>query len=83
MAALAAIRARLFFSDGINGENDGLFAALRPAVPEPASLALLGAALVFGRSPAPETRRYGVILPSRTAMRMGLISISRHTPPVT
>ena len=35
-----------FFSDGINGENDGLFAALRP-VPEPANLALLGAALAL------------------------------------
>ncbi|HEY1260885.1 MAG TPA: TIGR03118 family protein [Stellaceae bacterium] len=37
----------LFFTDGINGETDGLFAALRP-VPEPASLILLGAALAFG-----------------------------------
>jgi len=36
----------LFFSDGINGENDGLFAALTP-VPEPASIALLGAALAL------------------------------------
>jgi uncharacterized protein (TIGR03118 family) len=38
----------LFFADGINGEADGLFAALTPApVPEPASLGLLGAALAF------------------------------------
>jgi uncharacterized protein (TIGR03118 family) len=37
----------LFFSDGINGEADGLFAALTPAVPEPSSLALLAAALGF------------------------------------
>jgi uncharacterized protein (TIGR03118 family) len=36
----------LFFSDGINGETDGLVAALS-AVPEPASLGLLGAALAF------------------------------------
>lgn len=33
----------LFFSDGINGENDGLFGAL--TVPEPSGLALLAAAL--------------------------------------
>jgi uncharacterized protein (TIGR03118 family) len=38
----------LFFADGINGEADGLFAALTPTpVPEPASLGLLGAALAF------------------------------------
>lgn len=37
----------LFFSDGINGETDGLFAALQPAVPEPSSLTLLGTAIVF------------------------------------
>ena len=38
----------LFFADGINGEADGLFAALTPApVTEPASLGLLGAALAF------------------------------------
>jgi uncharacterized protein (TIGR03118 family) len=36
----------LFFSDGINGENDGLFAALTP-VPEPASIVLLGVALAL------------------------------------
>jgi uncharacterized protein (TIGR03118 family) len=34
----------LYFSDGINGEADGLFAALAP-VPEPSSLVLLAAAL--------------------------------------
>jgi len=33
----------LFFTDGINGETDGLFAAIT-FVPEPSSLALLGAA---------------------------------------
>ena len=33
----------LFFNDGINGETDGLFAAIT-FVPEPSSLALLGAA---------------------------------------
>src|SRR5262249_29433298 len=33
----------LYFSDGINGERDGPFAAL--SVPEPSSLALLSAAL--------------------------------------
>jgi uncharacterized protein (TIGR03118 family) len=33
----------LFFTDGVNGEADGLFAALTPA-PEPSSLALLAAA---------------------------------------
>jgi uncharacterized protein (TIGR03118 family) len=38
----------LYFSDGIAGEAHGLFAAIAP-VPEPASLALLGAALaLFG-----------------------------------
>ena len=43
----------LYFSDGINGEQDGLFAALTvspappSAVPEPSSLALLGAGLVL------------------------------------
>ncbi len=37
----------LFFSDGINGEANGLFAAIN--VPEPSSLALLGAALAFLR----------------------------------
>jgi len=36
----------LYFSDGINGEADGLFGAIR-AIPEPASLALLGPALAF------------------------------------
>jgi hypothetical protein len=35
----------LYFTDGINGERDGLFAALSvaAAVPEPSTLALLGA----------------------------------------
>lgn len=40
----------LFFTDGINGEHDGLFAAL--TVPEPSGLALFGAglaALALGR----------------------------------
>jgi uncharacterized protein (TIGR03118 family) len=38
----------LYFTDGVNGENDGLFAALA-AVPEPSGLALLGTALaLFG-----------------------------------
>lgn len=38
----------LFFTDGINGETDGLFAAIT-FVPEPGSLALLGAAFaLFG-----------------------------------
>ena len=36
----------LYFADGINGETDGLFAAI-DAVPEPSTLALLGAALAF------------------------------------
>lgn len=36
----------LYFSDGINGEANGLFGAIR-AIPEPASLALLGPALAF------------------------------------
>jgi uncharacterized protein (TIGR03118 family) len=36
----------LFFSDGINGEMDGLFAAIA-FVPEPSSLALLAAAIAF------------------------------------
>ena len=35
----------LYFTDGINGERNGLFAAL--AVPEPSTLALLGAALAL------------------------------------
>jgi uncharacterized protein (TIGR03118 family) len=42
----------LFFTDGINGESDGLFGSLTP-VPEPASIALFAAALgglgVIGR----------------------------------
>jgi len=39
----------LYFTDGVDGEMHGLFAALTPAVPEPSSLALLAAALgVFG-----------------------------------
>ena len=37
----------LYFTDGIDGETHGLFAALTPAVPEPSSLALLAAALGF------------------------------------
>jgi uncharacterized protein (TIGR03118 family) len=38
----------LYFTDGVNGENNGLFAAISP-VPEPSSLALLAAALaLFG-----------------------------------
>ena len=36
----------LFFNDGINGESDGLFAAIT-FVPEPSSLVVLGAALGF------------------------------------
>lgn len=36
----------LYFSDGINGEANGLFAAIA-FVPEPSSLALLGAACAF------------------------------------
>ena len=35
----------LYFSDGINGEEDGLFGAI--AVPEPPGLAMFAAALVF------------------------------------
>jgi uncharacterized protein (TIGR03118 family) len=35
----------LYFTDGINGEKDGLFGALN--VPEPSGLVLLGAALAF------------------------------------
>jgi len=34
----------LYFTDGINGESDGLFGAI---VPEPSTLALLGTALAF------------------------------------
>jgi uncharacterized protein (TIGR03118 family) len=40
----------LFFSDGINGEMDGLFAALTPnvtAAPEPSGLVILGTALAL------------------------------------
>ena len=40
----------LFFSDGINGEADGLFGALTPAAtaaPEPSGLAILGTALAL------------------------------------
>ena len=37
----------LYFTDGVDGEAHGLFAALTPAVPEPSSLALLAAALSF------------------------------------
>jgi uncharacterized protein (TIGR03118 family) len=36
----------LFFTDGINGETNGLFAAIT-FVPEPSSLALMGVALAF------------------------------------
>ena len=36
----------LFFTDGINGEMDGLFGTIT-FVPEPSSLALLGAAFAF------------------------------------
>ena len=35
----------LYITDGINGENDGLFAAITPA-PEPSTMALLGAAIL-------------------------------------
>lgn len=35
----------LYFTTGLNGETDGLFAALAAAVPEPSTLALLGAGL--------------------------------------
>jgi hypothetical protein len=35
----------LYFSDGINGETDGLFAAI--SVPEPSGLAVFAGALVF------------------------------------
>ncbi len=37
----------LFFTDGINGENNGLFAAITFSVPEPSTLALLAAGLGF------------------------------------
>ena len=52
--------AKLYFSDGINGEMDGLFASI--AVPEPSTLALLAGALALvairrrggaGRRPLP------------------------------
>lgn len=43
--------ATLFFSDGINGEADGLFAAIN--VPEPSTLALLGAAFALLAFAAP------------------------------
>jgi uncharacterized protein (TIGR03118 family) len=36
----------LYFADGINGEHDGLFGAIR-ATPEPSSLLLLGIGLAF------------------------------------
>ena len=37
----------LYFTDGINGERDGLFAALSvAAVPEPSTFALLGAGML-------------------------------------
>ncbi len=36
----------LYFSDGINGESDGLFGALTP-IPEPSSIALLGVSLTL------------------------------------
>jgi hypothetical protein len=37
----------LYFTDGINGETAGLFAALSvAAVPEPSTLALLGAGML-------------------------------------
>lgn len=39
----------LYFSDGINGERDGLFAAIS-AVPEPSTLAVLATALIMGCS---------------------------------
>ncbi len=35
----------LYITDGINGENDGLFAAITPA-PEPSTMALLGTAIL-------------------------------------
>ena len=37
----------LFFTDGINGERDGLFGALTANVPEPASAGLLGLGLLL------------------------------------
>lgn len=37
----------LFFTDGINGETNGLFAAITFAVPEPSTLALFIAGLAF------------------------------------
>ena len=58
----------LFFADGINGEADGLFAALTPApVPEPASLGLLGAALAFVAA-LRRSALYGVTLRSCAAV---------------
>ena len=48
----------LYFTDGIDGETHGLFAAITP-VPEPSTLALLGASLlsfcVFRRRRSPRT----------------------------
>ena len=37
----------LYFSDGINGERDGLFAAVS-AVPEPSTLVVLATSLMIG-----------------------------------
>jgi uncharacterized protein (TIGR03118 family) len=48
----------LFFTDGVNGEMDGLFAALTPA-PEPSSLALLAGAFGLFAVRRARSRRRG------------------------
>ena len=57
--------AKLYFSDGINGEMDGLFASI--AVPEPSTLALLAGALALvairRRAGARAAARYPVTAP--------------------